>query len=147
MLIRRARATDLPLVYLGELDYIRQIEPQQEPAWKAAIARHLEQWTTALDRMLVADVGDRVVGYCFWEQHGDEAVLSSLYVIPARRRQGIGRSLLTAFIADAIDHRISKASLGVQADNPARWLYEQKGFVRTHDTEAFLHYRLALPAG
>lgn len=142
--IRRGRATDLPAVYLGELDYIRQIEPQQETRWKDAIALHLQQWTAALDRMFVAEGGDEIVGYCFWEDRGDEAVLASLYVAPGHRRQGIGRELLMRFIDDAKRNRIHNATLGVQSENPARLLYEKTGFVRTHDTDGFLHYRRRL---
>jgi ribosomal protein S18 acetylase RimI-like enzyme len=142
--IRRGRATDLPTVYLGELDYIRQIEPQNEERWNNAIALHLEQWTAALKHMFVAEIGDRIVGYCFWEDHGDEAVLASIYVSPDHRRQGIGRDLLKRFIADAKRRKTHNATLGVQSQNPARLLYEKMGFVRTHYTEGFLHYRRAL---
>jgi [ribosomal protein S18]-alanine N-acetyltransferase len=142
--IRRGRATDLPAIYLGELDYIRQIEPQQETRWKDAIALHLKQWTAALDRMLVAEAGNQIVGYCLWDDHGDEAVLASLYVAPDHRRQGIGRELLMRFIDDAKRNRIYKATLGVQSENPARLLYEEAGFVRTHYTDGFLHYRRTL---
>lgn len=142
--IRRGRAADLSAVYLGELDYIRQIEPQQETRWKDAIALHLKQWTAALDRMFVAESGDQIVGYCFWEDHGDEAVLASLYVAPGHRCQGIGRELLMRFITDAKDHQIRNLTLGVQSENPARLLYEKNGFVRTHDTDGFLHYRRTL---
>ncbi len=144
LFIRRGRDTDLPSVCLGELDYIRQIEPEQEARWKDAFPLHLKQWTAALDRMFVAEVDDQIVGYCFWEKHGDQAVLASLYVAPSHRRQGIGRKLLFRFIADAKDHGTKKATLGVQSENPARLLYEKAGFVRTHYTEGFLHYRLAL---
>jgi [ribosomal protein S18]-alanine N-acetyltransferase len=142
--IRRAHAADLASVYLGELDYIRMIEPGQEARWKDAVASHLEQWAAALDQMFVAEIAGRIVGYCFWKDHGDEAVLASLYVVPDYRRQGLGRKLLMRFIADAKSHRVHNATLGVQSGNPARLLYEKVGFVRTHDTDGFLHYRLTL---
>ncbi|MFA5957735.1 N-acetyltransferase family protein [Hyphomicrobium sp.] len=146
-LIRRGRVTDLPAVFLGELDYIRQIEPQQEARWKAAISQHVKQWTSALESMLVAELAGQIVGYCFWENHGDQAVLASLYVAPSHRRRGIGQELLARFVAEAKERHLISATLGVQSENPARLLYEKAGFIRTHYTDGFLHYRLALTPG
>ncbi|WP_144143515.1 GNAT family N-acetyltransferase [Paraburkholderia sp. BCC1884] len=144
--IRRARATDLPSIYVGELDYIRQIEPEQEARWKDGMRFHLKQWTNDLDRMFIAECADGAegadpqVGYCFWEVHGEAAVLASIYVTPQRRGSGLGQQLLARFIADAQAQGFSKLTLGVKADNPARRLYEKAGFVYTHDEHGYRHY-------
>lgn len=140
--IRRARATDLPTIYLGELDYIRQIEPQQEARWIGGMHFHLKQWTNDLDRMFIAEAGsgDTAVGYFFWEVHGEAAVLASIYVIPDRRGNGLGQQLLAQFIADARAQGFSQLTLGVKADNPARRLYEKAGFSYTHDEHGYRHY-------
>ncbi|ASL48156.1 L-amino acid N-acyltransferase MnaT [Burkholderia sp. AD24] len=138
--IRRARPTDLPTIYLGELDYIRQIEPQQETRWAGGMQFHLKQWTNDLDRMFIAESGDTSVGYFFWEVHGEAAVLASIYVVPDRRGNGLGRQLLTQFIADARAQGFGKLTLGVKADNPARRLYENAGFRYTHDEQGYRYY-------
>lgn len=138
--IRRARPTDLPTIYLGELDYIRQIEPQQETRWTGGMQFHLKQWTNDLDRMFIAESSETAVGYFFWEIHGEAAVLASIYVVPDRRGDGLGQQLLAQFIADARAQGFSKLTLGVKADNPARRLYEKAGFSYTHDEHGYRHY-------
>jgi ribosomal-protein-alanine N-acetyltransferase len=141
-LIRRARPTDLPAVYVGELDYIRQIEPQQEARWKDGLYWHLRQWTNDLGRMFVADAdaGEQLAGYCFWEVVDDAAVLASIYVVTDHRRGGLGGELLARFIADARAQGFGKLTLGVKPDNPARRLYEKAGFIYSHDDGGYRHY-------
>ncbi|MGA7780811.1 MAG: GNAT family N-acetyltransferase [Paraburkholderia sp.] len=138
--IRRARATDLPTIYAGELDYIRQIEPHQEARWKDAMYSHIKQWTNDLGRMFVVQCGDEVGGYCFWEVHNNAAVLASIYVVPERRRDGLGKQLLASFMDDAQAAGFGTLQLGVKPDNPARYLYERTGFIYTHDEGGYRHY-------
>jgi [ribosomal protein S18]-alanine N-acetyltransferase len=138
--IRRAVPTDLPTVYLGELDYIRQIEPQHEARWTNGMQWHLKQWTNDLGRMFIAEQGALPVGYCFWEVHGEAAVLASIYVIPDQRGHGLGGTLLDQFIVDAHAQGFAKLTLGVKPDNPARRLYEKAGFTHTHDDGGYRHY-------
>ncbi|WP_186201636.1 GNAT family N-acetyltransferase [Burkholderia gladioli] len=142
--IRRARATDLAYVYAGELDYIRQIEPDQEQRWKDGMLFHLRQWTQDLDRMFIVECAGEYAGYSFWEIHAETAVLASIYVIPERRRTGLGQLLLKQFVSDARASGITEISLGVKADNPARYLYEQSGFVHSHDERGYCHYMLPI---
>ena len=146
--IRRARATDLPAIYAGELDYIRQIEPEQEVRWRDGMAWHIKQWTNDIDRMFIAQSGGEVTGYCFWEAHGNAAVLASIYVLRDRRGAGLGRRLLVEFINDARTQGFATLTLGAKPDNPARALYERAGFVYTHDKGGYCHYayRVNAPA-
>lgn len=60
--IRRARATDLPSIYAGELDYIRQIEPEQEVRWSGGLYWHIKQWTSNLERMFIAECDGEASG-------------------------------------------------------------------------------------
>ncbi|MGI4861636.1 MAG: GNAT family N-acetyltransferase [Janthinobacterium lividum] len=138
--IQAARATDLPFVYAGELDYIQQIEPQQEAQWKDAMIAHLRQWTANLTRMFVVEQENTVVGYCFWEIHGDTAVLASIHVISGKRRSGLGRLLLMKFLNDARAQGFNALLLAVKENNPARSLYEQSGFHHTRDEQGYRHY-------
>ena len=138
--IRRAHATDLPAIYAGELDYIRQIEPQQEERWRNGLYWHIKQWTNDLDRMFIAECSGEATGYCFWEAHSNVAVLASIYVLRDRRGVGLGRRLLAEFITDAGAQGFATLTLGVKPDNPARALYEGAGFVYTHDDGGYRHY-------
>jgi ribosomal-protein-alanine N-acetyltransferase len=138
--IRRAHATDLPAIYAGELDYIREIEPQQEERWSNGLYWHIKQWANDLDRMFISECNAEVTGYCFWEAHGNVAVLASIYVLRERRGAGLGRRLLAEFITDAHAQGFATLTLGVKPDNPARALYEGAGFVYTHDNGGYRHY-------
>ncbi len=60
---------------------------------------------------------------------GLEAYLQELYVVPPRRRQGIGRSLLTEAIALSRDRGADGIDLNTgETDTAARALYESMGF-------------------
>jgi len=140
--LRPALATDLAQVYLGELDYIRQIEPENEAGWQRGMRFHLEQWTSNLARMCVLESEGVFAGYGFWQIDGDAAVLASIYVVPVLRGAGLGRAILDWFIADARDKGHITLLLAVHLTNPARHLYEKAGFVFTHEATPYRHYRL-----
>lgn len=60
---------------------------------------------------------------------GLEAYLQELYVVPARRRQGMGRALLEATIERAIEAGAAGIDLNTgETDTAARALYESAGF-------------------
>lgn len=145
--VRLARVTDLPLVYLGELDYIRQIEPHNEARWKDGMRWHIQQWTSNLERMFIVEAEAEMVGYCFWQVDQDAAVLASICVQREQRGRGLGRQLLARFISDAQARGFDKLTLGVQPDNPARHLYEKTGFVYTHEADGYRHYAYAAALG
>ena len=138
--VRRALTTDLPTVYLGELDSIRQDEPQNEARWKDALRLNLQQWTQALERMFIAERGSEKIGYVFWEPRGSAAVLASLYVLPDCRRIGVGRRLLDRFVEDAHERGFGSLTLGVKPESPARQLCESAGFLFTHEDRGLRHY-------
>jgi len=138
--IRRASVTDLPAIYVGELDYIQQVEPEQESNWRKGLRFHLKQWIDDLDRMFIAECANAHAGYCLWEVHGDSAVLASIYVTPSQRGNGLGQQLLARFIDDAHAHGFGKLTLSVKPDNLARSLYERAGFIYTHDEHGYCKY-------
>lgn len=140
--ISKALPTDLPLVYSGELDYIRTIEPAQETGWKNAMRSHLVQWTSCLDRMFVLERDGDALGYYFWQMDGEKAVLASIYVKPEQRRSGLGNQLLKHFMLDAFHRGHPQLALGVHVDNPVRALYEAAGFKRVRDDTDYLHYEM-----
>ena len=63
-----------------------------------------------------------------WAKAGD-AYLEELYVVPAQRRKGIGRSLLNAAIDSAREAGANHFELTTgETDTEARALYESRGF-------------------
>jgi GNAT superfamily N-acetyltransferase len=82
-----------------------------------------------------------------WAKAGD-AYLEELYVIPERRRQGIGRALLEASIEAAREAGANHFELTTgETDTEARALYESHGFTNhegTPDGPRMLYYELDL---
>ena len=63
-------------------------------------------------------------------QGSGDADIQTISVAPAFRRQGLGRKLMLALMAEALSRGASYVFLEVRADNPnARALYESLGFV------------------
>lgn len=81
-------------------------------------------------RFAVALDGDTVVGYMGMHAVLDEGAVTNVAVSPARRREGIARSLLQYQAALGRALGLSRITLEVRVGNvAARRLYEQAGFV------------------
>ncbi len=82
-----------------------------------------------------------------WAKAAD-AYLEELYVIPTRRRQGIGRALLEASIEAARKAGANHFELTTgESDTEARALYESRGFTNhegTPDGPRMFYYELDL---
>jgi ribosomal protein S18 acetylase RimI-like enzyme len=96
---------------------------------------HLQQVTASRNStILVTEVDARLVGYVEAEggryrrtRHVAQIVLG---VRAEYWRRGIGRALLEALEARAVEHRIERLELTVRTDNPpARALYTPAGFI------------------
>jgi ribosomal protein S18 acetylase RimI-like enzyme len=66
-----------------------------------------------------------------------------LYVVPARRRRHVARTLMAHVTHFAVARKIIMTHLNVREDNPARHFYSQAGF--QHVAQC-LTYLMALPA-
>lgn len=72
---------------------------------------------------------------------GDEWYLAELYVVPDRRGEGIGRSLLTAVLDRARAGGADLVDLATSEDDvAARGLYESAGFTRFEDGDGGLSF-------
>jgi ribosomal protein S18 acetylase RimI-like enzyme len=127
--LRQARITELPAIYRGEQDYIRRWEPEHEDAWHHQMERHLTRWVSNFERITVACLDDQLVGYSLWMPEDGKAELCTLNVSSEHRRKGVGRALLQTFALNAAHQGFSVLALSVRADNPARLMYEQAGFM------------------
>jgi len=87
------------------------------------------------DAITVLLAGDPPTGFALfrlrpslWAKAGD-AYLEELYVVPAQRRQGIGRALLEASIEATREAGANHFELTTgETDKEARALYESRGF-------------------
>ncbi len=104
-----------------------------------------ERLTRAESVVLLAEEADTTVGFAqlyptfaslslkrWW-------VLYDLFVVPAARRRGVASLLLTEARKLAQDSGAAGLSLETARDNPARFLYEARGWKQD---EVFLHYEL-----
>ena len=84
---------------------------------------------------LVASQGGKMVGHTFAvEQDGDVLLLSRLYVLPTRQRQGIGGGLLRASVQR--HPGTTRVQLAVEARNTnALAFYGRHGFVVTGEVD------------
>lgn len=99
-----------------------------------------EPWDAAALRRLLALSG--TFGYLAWQSGepagfvlardlGEEVEILSLGVVPDYRRQGVGRALLDAVVAEAGRRRVGSVVLEVAvANGTARRLYAAAGFVQ-----------------
>ena len=128
-------ATDLDLEQLAELftaGYAGYYVPIHVDA--AALAFMVEAWDIDLARSRVAVSGNEPVGLALLAVRSDRAWIGGLAVVPGARREGVGRALMEAVLAEAPDH----VSLEVIEQNePAIALYESLGFQKTRVLEVW----------
>ena len=119
--LRRMTADDLPAVMVLEEELFAP------DTWTAAMYRD-ELARTDTRYYLVAEDGDRVVGYAGLIAYDDEAHVATIGVAGDRQGEGIGAQLLDALLAEA-DRRSPVVLLEVRADNEvAQGLYRRRGF-------------------
>jgi ribosomal-protein-alanine N-acetyltransferase len=114
---------------LADLPAVLELEEQlfAPDTWTAAMYRD-ELARTDTRSYLVAEEGDRVVGYAGLIAYDDEAHVSTIGVAADRQGEGIGARLLDALLAEA-DRRSPVVLLEVRADNElAQGLYRRRGF-------------------
>ena len=81
---------------------------------------------------LVAEIGDRIVAYMFYELHKSYFGVPSVAVHPDFRRQGIGRKMVTRLINRIPKTRRRKIKLEIRETNvPAQLFYANLGFRAT----------------
>ena len=84
-------------------------------------------------RLFAFHDGDATVGYAGLEIHGKDALLRSVVVDPARRRAGLGRTIVEATLAEA--HRLG-ATRAFLLTTAAKAYFERLGFVSTDRASA-----------
>ena len=100
----------------------------------SALGSMLDLWDIDLARSRVALRDDETVGIVNLGVRGDEGWIGGLGVVPAERRQGVGRALMESVLEEA-PPRVTLEVL--EQNEPAIRLYEQLGFTRTRILEVW----------
>ena len=126
LVLRRATAEDLDAVVM-----IERVSFSDPPWSRRSFASLLDDPRVRFSVACLPSGGGPVVaGYVVTWLVADEAELANLAVAPDRRRQGIGRYLLDAAMAEAVAGGAASLYLEVRESNvAARALYGARGFV------------------
>jgi ribosomal protein S18 acetylase RimI-like enzyme len=135
--VRRATAADADAI--GRLLYDFNHEFDEPTPAPSILADRLGRLMDGGD-MLVLLAGEGPDGLAvlrfrpaIWSA-GLECYLAELYVVPAKRRQGLGRALMTTALAEGRGLGADTMDIGVdEPDLPARRLYESLGFTNRGD--------------
>ena len=99
---------------------------------------------TSVTRLLVAERGDRIVGFAAFGPHrepdldGSAGELYAIYVEPESWATGAGHALMDATLGGLRDAGWSRAVLKVlEANDRARRFYEREGWVYDRPTDPF----------
>jgi [ribosomal protein S18]-alanine N-acetyltransferase len=116
---------------IADLDAVMPFEQQMfgPEAWSRQ--SYLDELAdTELRWYIVAETADHdLLGTAGLLTIGDTAQILTVGVLPAARRNGVGRLLVRALVAEARRRRASEVLLEVREDNQAaRLLYETEGF-------------------
>jgi GNAT superfamily N-acetyltransferase len=119
--------------------------------WAGEKDRGAEEWRDAVTARLrfVAVFKDQVVGMAAGgaSDHTGTASLTSLWVDPVRRGQGVGDQLVNAVLEWAKAEGFSQVLLWVaEGNSKAESLYERNGFTRTGDviTEPLREFEMSI---
>jgi ribosomal protein S18 acetylase RimI-like enzyme len=130
--VRQAGPDDAPSVALLLYDFNREFdEPVPEPG---ALARRLRELIEDDAIVVLLAAGEGMVIMRLMPSLLSESLdcyLEEVYVVPARRRRGIGRALVEAALGHARERGAGHAYLGTGEDDlGAQALYERLGFSR-----------------
>ena len=122
--LRRMARADLPAVLA--IERVSFPTPWSEQSFETELRTTWSVPTVAVEAM---PLGDRIVGYvCAWHVV-DEVQLLNVAVHPARRRQGVGETLVRQVLEQATGRRARVVVLEVRMANvAARRLYGRLGF-------------------
>lgn len=91
---------------------------------------------------VIAERGGDKVGMVVFRLTPDEAEIITLAVLPAWRRQGIGRALLEKAMKEAASVGLKTMFLDVEAENEAALrLYEAHGFIQINRRKQYYRQR------
>ena len=107
---------------------------------------------------MVAEYGERVVGFMIYELHKTRLQVLNFAVAPEFRRQGVGHQMVAKLVGKLSSHRRTRIALSVRETNlPAQLFFRAQGFLAVRVLRAYyedsgedaflMQYRLADDTG
>ncbi|MBI6898992.1 GNAT family N-acetyltransferase [Pseudomonas putida] len=119
------------LPYYREFDLL-WIEEAFDEAWGWR-----EQWLVVED--------DRVLGFCSLSQDRQALYIRELHLLPEQRGRGVGGWVLEQLADWTAQRGLPWLRLMVFSSNPARRLYQRRGFVEVGMDECFVRMQRPVP--
>src|SRR5918911_612563 len=87
---------------------------------------------------MVAECGERVVGFMIYELHKAKLHILNFAVHPGHRRRGVGGQMVAKLVSKLSSHRRTRITLEVRETNlPAQIFFSKQGFRATRVLRAF----------
>jgi ribosomal-protein-alanine N-acetyltransferase len=87
---------------------------------------------------MVAEEGDRVVGYMIYELHKNKLHILNLAVHPHERRQSVGSQMVAKLVSKLSSHRRTRITLEVRETNlAAQMFFRTQNFLATRVLRAY----------
>ena len=87
---------------------------------------------------MVAEQGEKVVGFMIYELHKSKLHILNFAVLPAYRRSGVGGQMSAKLISKLSSHRRTRITLAVRETNlSAQFFFRAQGFRATRVLRAF----------
>lgn len=102
--VRPAHAADIgQLAWLERESRSSLVDQRGGARWLATHAERADHWETAIDDLdiVVAHIGQVLVGYIVMDAHDEVATVEDVYVTPQARELGFGDAMLAASVERA----------------------------------------------
>ncbi|MBU0898809.1 MAG: GNAT family N-acetyltransferase [Nanoarchaeota archaeon] len=122
-------ATELDIPRMMEIDSqnMKQYKMLYESEWNDE--EEIEIIKENIERAKVLVYDDGIIGYFYWSVDGTVAYLNSMQLDEKYQRKGIGTELIEVFEAEVKNSELEYVELTVFKSNPAKNLYERKGYL------------------
>ena len=142
--VRKSTTDDIGRIYEFETQYIRELEPVNMERWESAERRTLEGIKESLNRTLILELGGVRAGHGRWETEENGVYITSLFIRSCLRGRKLGSFLLNAMEEEIANTGCERITLSTLTHNPARHLYDRRGYRRIKTDSGWIHYEKAL---